>query len=364
MSEILKKSLLENKVHFGHMSKKWNPKMSKYIFMKKDDIHILDLNKTINCLNAAADYMKSLAKAGRKILFVGTKDQARDVMESAAEELKMPYASERWLGGTLTNFGVIKKMIKTWQTLEKNSSSNSYQYLTKKEKLMQERRKAKSASLLIGLKDITRLPAAVFVVDIIREKNAVLEARALKIPVIAIVDTNANPDMVDVPIPANDDSVSSIQVIVNYLKKAINEGLEERMKEVEAKKAITMTEKTTPEDEEKKINVKEIKKISQAPKSSIYQKKEGTSATSKKEMVKSTAIISDNLKEKSTKPINEEVSGTNESGENKAVKKEKAPLVEKVNIEKVIVEKKKEFKPKTTSAKKVETKKFETSEKK
>lgn len=318
MTENLKKKLLENKVHFGHMSKKWNPKMSRYIFMKKNDNHIIDLNKTVSCLKSAAEYIKCLAKSGKKILFIGTKDQAKDVIEKSAESVNMPYVAERWLGGTLTNFGVIKKKIKSLQVLEKRHKEKSYQFLTKKEKLVLSRQEAKFNILLKGLKDMTRHPAAVFVVDISKEKNAVLEARSLKIPVIAIVDTNVNPDYVDVPIPGNDDSLKSISVITDYLVKAIGQGLEERFNEAKREKeevSVNNHSSDSNKNDKKilaKIDTKEIKKENSNIKKKIIEvedkktKKEVEVNTSTKNSKEGVYMQTKKLEEKkSTKKISE-----------------------------------------------------------
>lgn len=228
MSDITTKNLLEARVHFGHMAKKWNPKMSKFILMKKNDLHIIDLNKTVACLNAACNYMKELALAGKRIMFVGTKEQAKSIISMEASKVGMPYVTERWLGGTLTNFIALKRLIKKWQSFEKMIASPTYKNLTKKEQLTILREKDKLSTLLSGLGEVSRLPSAMFVVDVKKEHIAVREAISLGIPVIAIVDTNVNPDLVDLPIPANDDSVSSIEIIVKTVANAIEEGLKER----------------------------------------------------------------------------------------------------------------------------------------
>lgn len=228
MSDITTKNLLEARVHFGHMAKKWNPKMSKFILMKKNDLHIIDLNKTVACLNAACNYMKELALAGKRIMFVGTKEQAKSIISMEASKVGMPYVTERWLGGTLTNFIALKRLIKKWQSFEKMIASPTYKNLTKKEQLTILREKDKLSTLLSGLGEVSRLPSAMFVVDVKKEHIAVREAISLGIPVIAIVDTNVNPDLVDLPIPANDDSVSSIEIIVRTVANAIEDGLKER----------------------------------------------------------------------------------------------------------------------------------------
>jgi small subunit ribosomal protein S2 len=229
MSNITTQSLLDARVHFGHMSRKWNPKMSKFILMKKNDLHIIDLNKTINCLSSACSYLKDLALAGKKIMFVGTKQQAKTIISTEAAKISMPYVTERWLGGTLTNFLALRRLIKKWQSFEKLISSSTYKNLTKKEQLTMLREKNKLGVLLGGLGDVSRLPSALFVVDVKREHIAVREAISLGIPVVAMLDTNADPDLVDLPIPSNDDSVSSIDLIIRTITKSIEEGLQERL---------------------------------------------------------------------------------------------------------------------------------------
>lgn len=246
MSNITTQNLLDARVHFGHMSKKWNPKMSKFILMKKNDLHIIDLNKTMSCLSAACTYLKDLALAGKKIMFVGTKQQAKTIISAEAAKINMPYVTERWLGGTLTNFLALRKLIKKWQSFERLISSPTYKNLTKKEQLTILREKNKLSILLGGLGDVSRLPAALFVVDVKKEHIAVREAISLGIPVIAMLDTNANPDLVDLPIPSNDDSVSSIDLIIKTVRKSIEEGLEERLiikqKELAAKEVAIKLE--------------------------------------------------------------------------------------------------------------------------
>lgn len=241
MSNITTQTLLDARVHFGHMSKKWNPKMSKFILMKKTDLHIIDLNKTINCLSAACTYLKDLALAGKKIMFVGTKQQAKTIISTEAAKINMPYVTERWLGGTLTNFLALRKLIKKWQSFEKLISSPTYKNLTKKEQLTMLREKNKLSVLLGGLGDVSRLPSALFVVDVKKEHIAVREAITLGIPVIAMLDTNSDPDLVDLPIPSNDDSVSSIDLIIRTVVKSIDEGLQERL--IIKQKELTIKEK-------------------------------------------------------------------------------------------------------------------------
>ena len=223
------KELLEAGVHFGHLTRKWDPKMAPYIFMEKNGIHIIDLNKTLASLEHAANAARSMAKSGRKIMFVATKKQAQEIVATEAQRLKMPYITERWLGGMLTNFATVRKSLKKMQTIDKMIKDNTqYANLAKRERLMLTREREKLGRVLGGISDLGRLPAALFVVDVKRENIAIKEAHKLGIPVIAVVDTNSNPDLVDFPIPANDDASKSIALIMNVIGKAIEEGLSER----------------------------------------------------------------------------------------------------------------------------------------
>ena len=220
--------LLNAGVHFGHLKRKWNPNMAPYIFMEKNGIHIIDLHKTIVKLDEAAIAIKQIAKSGRKILFVATKKQAKDIVAERIKAVNMPYVTERWPGGMLTNFPTIRKAVKKMSTIDKMATDGTYDVLSKREKLQVARQRAKLEKNLGSIVDLTRLPAAMFVVDIVKENIAVREATRLNIPVFAIVDTNSNPNLVDFPIPANDDASKSIDLIVSYLAEAIEEGLSER----------------------------------------------------------------------------------------------------------------------------------------
>jgi len=223
--------LLNAGVHFGHLTQKWNPKMAPYIFMEKNGIHLIDLNKTQACLDEACGAIKNIVRSGRKVLFVATKKQAKEVVTKEADRLKMPYATERWLGGMLTNFVTVRKSLKKMSSIEKMMKEESYQSLAKREKLMVSRDKAKLEKVLGGIADLTRLPAALFIVDAKKEHIAIKEAKKLNIPVFAIVDTNSDPSTVDFPIPANDDAYKSISIITSIIGKAIEEGLSERKTE-------------------------------------------------------------------------------------------------------------------------------------
>ena len=230
------KELLDAGAHFGHMRKKWNPKMKPYIFMERKGIHIIDLNRTMECMEKAATAMKQIAKSGRKIMFVATKKQARDIVRTAAESVNMPYVTDRWLGGMMTNFATIRRSVKKMQNIEKMLGDGRATSLTKKEKLTLSREKAKLEKVLSGIEKLNRLPAAIFIVDTVHEHIAIKEATKLNIKTFAMVDTNSDPNEVDFPIPANDDAPKSIKVAREYVVKAIGEGLSERkqMKEESA----------------------------------------------------------------------------------------------------------------------------------
>ncbi|MBL7838119.1 MAG: 30S ribosomal protein S2 [Bacteroidetes bacterium] len=231
MSSVSQEQLLEAGCHFGHLTRKWNPKMAPYIFMEQDGIHIIDLNKTASKLDEAASAIRNMVKSGRKILFVATKKQAKEIIKEVASQTNMPFATERWLGGMLTNFSTVRKSIKKMQTIDKMSTDGTYANINKKEKLMLEREKAKLAKVLGGIADMSRLPSALFIVDVKREHLAVAEAIKLNIPTIAMVDTNSDPTNIDFPIPCNDDSSKSIKLIVDVIAKAIEEGQLDRKKE-------------------------------------------------------------------------------------------------------------------------------------
>ncbi len=231
MSSVSQEQLLEAGCHFGHLTRKWNPKMAPYIFMEQDGIHIIDLNKTSMKLDEASSAIRNMVKSGRRILFVATKKQAKEIIKEAAAQTNMPFATERWLGGMLTNFATVRKSIKKMQTIDKMATDGTYANINKKEKLMLEREKAKLAKVLGGIADMSRLPSALFIVDVKREHLAVAEALKLNIPTIAMVDTNSDPTNIDFPIPSNDDSSKSIKLIVDVIVRAIEEGQLDRKKE-------------------------------------------------------------------------------------------------------------------------------------
>ncbi|MBN1197957.1 MAG: 30S ribosomal protein S2 [Bacteroidales bacterium] len=220
--------LLDAGVHFGHLKRKWNPSMAPYIFMERNGIHIIDLYKTMAKLDEAAAAMKQIAKSGKKILFVATKKQAKDLVAEKVKRINMPYMTERWPGGMLTNFATIRKAVRKMASIDKLMSSPSYDNLSKKERLTLTRERAKLEKNLGSIADLNRLPAALFIVDILKEHIALAEARKLNIPTFAIVDTNSDPRLVDFPIPANDDASKSISLIVDIMLNAIEEGMVER----------------------------------------------------------------------------------------------------------------------------------------
>ncbi|MDZ7935550.1 MAG: 30S ribosomal protein S2 [Emticicia sp.] len=229
MAQLEYKELLDAGVHFGHLTRKWDPKMAPYIFMEKNGIHIIDLNKTLACLEDAQEVVKGIVRSGRKIMFVATKKQAQEIVAEEARRLKMPYVTERWLGGMLTNFATIKKSLKKLQNVERMLKDESTaKNIAKRERLMLDRERIKLDRLLGGVADLSRLPAALFVVDVKREHLAVSEAHRLGIPVIAICDTNSNPENVEYPIPGNDDAYKSVALITLAIGKAIEEGIMER----------------------------------------------------------------------------------------------------------------------------------------
>ena len=220
--------LLDAGVHFGHLKRKWNPNMEPYIFMEKNGIHIIDLQKTIVKIDEAANAIKQIAKSGRRVLFVATKKQAKDLVGELVKEVGMPYVTERWPGGMLTNFPTIRKAVKKMNSIDKMTKDASWDNLSKREKLQITRQRAKLEKMLGSIADLSRLPAALFIVDVMKERIAVREAQRLGIPVFAMVDTNSNPDDVDFVIPANDDASQSIKLIVGVMCDAIREGLSER----------------------------------------------------------------------------------------------------------------------------------------
>ena len=233
MSNTTFDELLEAGCHFGHLTRKWNPKMAPYIFMERNDIHIIDLNKTAILLDKACAALKQIAKSGRKILFVATKKQAKEIVAENITNINMPYVSERWPGGMLTNFPTIRKAVKKMTTIDKMEKDGTFDHLSKREKLQIARQRAKLEKNLGSIADLSRLPAALFVVDVMKEHIAVKEARTLGIPVFGMVDTNSDPSTVDFVIPCNDDASTSIALIIDKVSASIKEGLTERKAERE-----------------------------------------------------------------------------------------------------------------------------------
>ena len=270
-------------MHFGHLKRKWNPKMAPYIFMEKNGIHIIDLEKTLVKLDEAANALKQIAKSGRKILFVATKKQAKEIVAERIKQTGMPYVTERWPGGMLTNFPTIRKAVKKMAAIDKMATDGTFENMSKRERLQVMRQRAKLEKNLGSIADMTRLPAALFVVDVMKEYIAVREANRLSIPVFAMVDTNSDPSSIDFPIPANDDASKSIALIVDYLAGAIEEGLEERKMEKEKgaaeKQAKKKEEEVAPSAEEKKEEKKSAARKSAARK--VEVKEEATEETKK-----------------------------------------------------------------------------------
>ncbi len=273
--------LLDAGVHFGHLKRKWNPNMAPYIFMERNGIHIIDLNKTIAKVDEAASALKQIAKSGKKVLFVATKKQAKEVVEKLVKPINMPYVTERWPGGMLTNFATIRKAVKKMAAIDKMPADGTFDNMNKKERLQITRERAKLEKLLGSIADLNRLPAALFLVDITKEHIAVAEAKKLNIPTFAIVDTNSNPNSVNFPIPANDDASKAIYVIVKKMVEAIREGLEERKyehdkakeaEESETEEALNKTEKQKADeydipviaDEDDEAEVKKAKAAKKA----------------------------------------------------------------------------------------------------
>ena len=243
MSRVNFQELLDAGAHFGHLKRKWNPAMAPYIFMEKNGIHIIDLHKTVAKVDEAANALKQIAKSGRKILFVATKKQAKDILAEQVKKINMPYVSERWSGGMLTNFPTVRKAVKKMSSFDKMEQDGTLDHLSKRERLQVDRQRSKLTKNLGSIADLTRLPAALFVIDVQKEKIAVAEAHRLQIPVFAMVDTNSDPNIVDYAIPCNDDAAKAISLVLGAVCDAIQEGLAERKAE---------KDKEPAEDEEQK----------------------------------------------------------------------------------------------------------------
>ncbi len=294
MAKTTHKELLEAGVHFGHLKRKWHPKMAPYIFMEKNGVHIIDLNKTAVKLDEAAEAMKQIAKSGKKILFVATKKQAKEVLENQVKPTNMPYVTERWPGGMLTNFATIRKAVRKMSTIDNMMKDGTFDVLSKRERLQIARQRAKLERDLGSISDLNRLPSALFIVDIKKEHIAVAEAKKLNIPTFAIVDTNSNPSLVDFPIPANDDAAKSINKILEVITSAVTAGLEERTVEKDKNKAAA---DKAAADKEVADKAKADEKNSDAEK--IGEKK-ATSTTGKKPRIAKKAPTAEKV-EVSTK---------------------------------------------------------------
>ena len=275
--------LLDAGVHFGHLKRKWNPKMAPYIFMEKNGIHIIDLHKTVIKIDEASNVLKSLAKAGRKILFVATKKQAKDIVSEYAKSVNMPYVTERWPGGMLTNFPTIRKAVKKMNTIDKMMTDGTFETLAKREKLQVTRQRAKLEKNLGSIADLNRLPSALFIVDIQKEMNAVKEANRLNIPVIAMVDTCCDPGPIDFVIPANDDAAKSISLIMERVSQAISEGLAERKLEKEKEGPAENKDSSAPESGSGSGKRTRVRKI--------VQKGEGTPEVEAAPAVEAAAVV-------------------------------------------------------------------------
>ncbi|MBN1998543.1 30S ribosomal protein S2 [candidate division KSB1 bacterium] len=245
MADVTIQDLLLAGCHFGHLTRRWNPKMKKFIFMERNKIHIIDLKKTLQYLNLASDAISKIIREGGKVLLVGTKKQAKDIVRVEAERCDMPYVTERWLGGTLTNFITIKKSVKRLKNLEKKATDGTYDKLSKKEILSIEREKEKLEKVLGGIREMNHLPSALFIIDAKKESIALAEAVRLNIPVFALIDTNTDPDTVDYPIPSNDDAFKSINIITHSIVDAIIEG---KSQAIELEDIVQVKEVETAED--------------------------------------------------------------------------------------------------------------------
>ena len=301
MSRTNFEELLEAGVHFGHLKRKWNPAMAPYIFMERNGIHIIDLEKTAAKIDEAASAMKHIARSGKKILFVATKKQAKEIVAERVKQVSMPYVTERWPGGMLTNFPTIRKAVKKMSSIDKMAVDGTFSNLSKREKLQVTRQRAKLEKNLGSIADLTRLPSALFVVDVCKEHIAVREAKRLGIPVFAMVDTNSDPSDIDFPIPANDDASKSISLIIDILCKAIDEGLNERKLEKDKE----------PGMKDKKIIRKELetKAIPSAIIEAIVEEEDEVEVEAEEELVADEfeeEIISDETEEAIDEEIEEE----------------------------------------------------------
>ena len=271
-------TLLQAGCHFGHMKRKWNPAMSQYIYTERNGIHIIDLHKTAAKIDEAAEALKQIAKSGKKVLFVATKKQTKEIIAEKASSVNMPYVIERWPGGMLTNFPTIRKAVKKMANIDKLMQDGTYSNLSKRELLQITRQRAKLEKNLGSIADLTRLPSALFVVDVLKEQIAVREANRLGIPVFGIVDTNSNPNNIDFVIPANDDAKDSVEVILNACCQAINEGLEDRKVEKADEKAADAQAEADADEAKAKRAARKPRKAAEAPAEEAPKAKEDTPA--------------------------------------------------------------------------------------
>ncbi|MCK5135644.1 MAG: 30S ribosomal protein S2 [Bacteroidales bacterium] len=334
MPETSFKELLDAGVHFGHLKRKWNPAMSPYIFMEKNGIHIIDLNKTEAKLSEAASAMKQIAKSGRKILFVATKKQAKDIVSEKVKEINMPYVTERWPGGMLTNFPTIRKAVKKMGAIDKMSVDGTFDNLSKRERLQITRQRAKLEKNLGSIADLTRLPAAMFVVDVVKEYIAVREANRLNIPVFAMVDTNSDPRNIDFPIPSNDDASKSISLIINYVGDAVAEGLSERKMEKEKEAAESKAKKSKADSQKSEAATKGSEaKAEEQPEAKAGERREAGSRkrTDSGRRSESRKVESEKVE---TKEVKAEVKEEKKAEKKKEKKEEKAETKEEKKAEK------------------------------
>ena len=330
MPETSFKELLDAGVHFGHLKRKWNPAMSPYIFMEKNGIHIIDLHKTETKLNEASSALKQIAKSGRKILFVATKKQAKDIVSEKVKGINMPYVTERWPGGMLTNFPTIRKAVKKMSAIDKMATDGTFDTLSKRERLQITRQRAKLEKNLGSIADLTRLPAAMFIVDVHKEYMAVREANRLNIPVFAMVDTNSDPRNIDFPIPANDDASKSISLIINYITDAIAEGLSERKMEKEKEASESKAKKGKAESKPQEEKESGGQKTRSRKRASRVEVPEGTGEVKKEE--KEAKADSKPEKKQEAKPA-EEAQKAEKAEEKKPEMKAEEPKAEEPKTE-------------------------------
>jgi len=350
MPETNFQELLDAGVHFGHLKRKWNPAMAPYIFMERSGIHIIDLKKTEVKLNEAANAMKQIAKSGRKILFVATKKQAKDIVAEKVKAVNMPYVTERWPGGMLTNFPTIRKAVKKMSAIDKMATDGTFETLSKRERLQIERQRAKLEKNLGSIADLTRLPAAMFIVDVHKEYIAVREANRLNIPVFAMIDTNSDPRNIDFPIPANDDASKSISLIINFVTEAVAEGLGERKmeKEKEAAETKAKSEKKVEKAEKPKEPGKPRKRVESSkdheavvkaePETEVKAEKKAEVKSEKKAEEKTDTIAEEKSEKKAEEKSEEKAeekaeAKADEKSEKKAEAKAKEPEKEEDALE-------------------------------